>query len=432
MKKSLLFLLLFIHLESFSSDEASTICNRVTQRSGHTKPKPVAANPFQQYPPEAVQLLEKIGEGKIGEVFSGTLKTSDGHPHHVVFKKLKDPSNKDLQPSLFAEYEAFEALGEKVGFVTLNGETYVILPLIGKGKGNPTLFDHINSPTREKGIPAAKKLSQLLLESVIELEKKGVIHCDLKFENALMVDNRIRLIDYGFSKVTGKPNRFAGMILGTPKYMGLEAYEAKDFTPERMADALAVMIRGIYLNSLNPKKNIKGKTTPTKPGESRVIDENVIEKGTEGKSYYTFRRVIDDKPELIPPQLDLILASRLAKSPSELAKLMEFAKKEPKQFLEEYPKLWETAFWKEGFLKRELLAEALLSSSVFSGEVFAKLGRETQKELIAKANQWKGLATDYRSPPTSDLQIMDLVGRYHHLGPQLDAFLKHPAVADWK
>jgi serine/threonine-protein kinase len=81
-----------------------------------------------------------------------------------------------------------------------------------------------------------------LCEIVGVAHAAGVVHRDLKLDNAFLVDNgRIKLLDWGFAHHMGEVDPLKGLIAGTLTYVAPEQVRGEDVTPATDIYSLGVI-----------------------------------------------------------------------------------------------------------------------------------------------------------------------------------------------
>lgn len=101
-----------------------------------------------------------------------------------------------------------------------------IVRLLGKGDGFIVLERLDGSPSSgfhydEQGMLA---LASEACDALAEVHSHGIVHRDLKPDHLMIVRGRLKLIDFGYAKVSGEwdYSRGAGHDIGTPLYMAPE------------------------------------------------------------------------------------------------------------------------------------------------------------------------------------------------------------------
>ncbi|MCW5978026.1 MAG: PD40 domain-containing protein [Bryobacteraceae bacterium] len=187
------------------------------------------------------RILEKLGEGGMGEVY----KARDAHLGRLVAVKVLHPG----QPCTPAQRQRF--VNEARAASALNHPNIVHIYDIGNDAG----FDFIvmeyvsgltlNEILRRKGMTLSKSLACAIqaADALTRAHAAGLVHRDLKPSNIMVNDEGVvKLLDFGLAKlversgasdnlptVTGEalmPTR-EGMIVGTAAYMAPEQAEGK-------------------------------------------------------------------------------------------------------------------------------------------------------------------------------------------------------------
>jgi serine/threonine-protein kinase len=156
-------------------------------------------------------------------------------------------------------------------------------------------------------------------DALIASHAAGVIHRDLKLDNVFLVDNpdepsmpRVKLLDWGIAKVidlsTNRTVRHTidGQLVGTPQYLSPEQARGGDVSPQSDVYSLGVMAYELFLEQL--------------PFEAETSAEIMA---------MHLRAQPPAPSELwpdIPPQLEHLLLSMLAKSPDTRPTMLEVAR----------------------------------------------------------------------------------------------------------
>jgi serine/threonine-protein kinase len=150
---------------------------------------------------------------------------------------------------------------------------------------------------RRVEIPAAAKLAIMadVCEGLGYAHRKGVLHRDVKPSNLfLMEDGRIKVLDFGVTRLFGPGPCVAGQMLGTPNYMAPEEILGK--AADSRADLFsAAVVCFEFLTHVHP---FQGEFIPR-----RIVDG--------------LPDALSDHNKRLPPMLDKVLARALAKDPGE-------------------------------------------------------------------------------------------------------------------
>ena len=184
------------------------------------------------------EILAKLGEGGMGVVY----KARDLHLDRVVALKF-------LAPRLLDSSEAVERFrGEARSVSALNHPNIEIIHEIGEDNGAPFLvLEYLPGGTLRSRIGGRQLVHSELVEYAIQMadglahaHRRGLIHRDVKTENALFAeDGRLKITDFGlarFGDAAGVTR--SGVIAGTLAYLAPEC--AQGMTADHRADIFSL------------------------------------------------------------------------------------------------------------------------------------------------------------------------------------------------
>jgi serine/threonine-protein kinase len=150
------------------------------------------------------RIVEKIGEGGMGEVYRAHDETLD---RDVALKVLPEGVARD--PDRLARFES-----EAKAVAALNHPNIVTLHTIEEADGHRFItMEHVSGQTLAELIPQDGMAVKRVLEIAIPLagalaaaHEKGVIHRDLKPNNVMVDDEgRVKVLDFGLAKLRREP-----------------------------------------------------------------------------------------------------------------------------------------------------------------------------------------------------------------------------------
>jgi serine/threonine-protein kinase len=179
------------------------------------------------------RIVEKIGEGGMGEVYRAHDETLD---RDVAIKVL--PASVAQDPERIGRFEREAKAVAKLDhpnilaihdFGTDDGVTYSVTELL-EGETLRERLDEAALPWRR-----AAEVAASIADGLAAAHSKGIIHRDLKPENVFITsDRRVKVLDFGLAKVeegpieeldtvtSPSPGTVAGTVMGTIGYMAPE------------------------------------------------------------------------------------------------------------------------------------------------------------------------------------------------------------------
>ncbi|KAF9579527.1 hypothetical protein BGW38_004178, partial [Lunasporangiospora selenospora] len=171
-----------------------------------------------------------IGRGQFGSVYQA-LHMTTGQVFAV--KRIKIDGLKDHEMEmLMQEVELLKSLAHPSivkyeGFVKTDDYLNIILEYVENGSLLRTL--KLFGPFPEKLVVA---YVVKILEGLVYLHGKQVVHCDLKSANILTTKNgNVKLSDFGVSLNLKVKESYFGAVAGTPNWMAPEVIELKGASP---------------------------------------------------------------------------------------------------------------------------------------------------------------------------------------------------------
>lgn len=201
------------------------------------------------------RLIEKIGEGGMGEVWQATDTTLD---REVAIKVLPDAFASDPQRLARFKREAkvlaslsHPGIAAIHGVHDSGGTHFLVMELV---KGTP-----LDKMITEGGVPLDRVLEVAipLADAIAFAHDQGIIHRDIKPSNVMLdASGRIRVLDFGVAGLTKIETEVedtatvdvltkTGEALGTPAYMAPEQLEGRE--ADARADVFAI---GVILYQL--------------------------------------------------------------------------------------------------------------------------------------------------------------------------------------
>lgn len=230
-----------------------------------------------------LEIIELIGKGGMGAVFKARQKSLD---RFVALKLLPKALGKDSE---FAE--RFE--DEAKALASLNHPNIVTIHDFGhQGDYYYLLMEFVGGPNlrqliRDEQLTPEEALAIVppLCEALEYAHDQNIVHRDIKPENLLLDSNgRVKIADFGISRIVGREHPHSEKVAGTPAYMAPEQKDAPG-TVDSRADIYSL---GVVLYEL---------LTGERPG-SAMIPPSKKKATLDVRLDEVILRALDKNPEL--------------------------------------------------------------------------------------------------------------------------------------
>jgi len=178
------------------------------------------------------RILEKLGEGGMGEVYRGRHETL-GHPVAVKILRPEMSRNADVVKRFFNEAVAATSIRNPSIIqiydfgTTPDGSAYFVMELL-EGESLMTRLKQ-----RRLGDAECCRLGRQVANALHAAHAAGITHRDLKPDNLFLIADtevpggeRVKVLDFGIAKLAGDSHEPSmtrtGLVMGTPLYMSPE------------------------------------------------------------------------------------------------------------------------------------------------------------------------------------------------------------------
>ncbi len=199
----------------------------------------------------AYQLVRKIGEGGMGEVWEAE-HSMIGRRAAIKFLLPSFTTNPSTVERFFNEARAVGVVADP-GIIQIydfgheGDQAYIVMELL-EGEELSRRLKRLGRLTAIDAVRLAKQIAS----SLASVHDKGVIHRDLKPDNVFLVGDpavtggeRTKLLDFGIAKLTQHDTQFktqTGAMVGTPAYMSPEQCRATPIDHRSDIYSLGVML----------------------------------------------------------------------------------------------------------------------------------------------------------------------------------------------
>jgi eukaryotic-like serine/threonine-protein kinase len=180
-----------------------------------------------------------------------------------------------------------------VGEDSENRDPYLVLEYVSGESLNRIL-------SREKKLPLATalQLAQEIAEALHYAHGQGVVHRDIKPANILITESgHAKIADFGIAKLNLAHFTLPGRVLGTPAYMAPEQLSGESCDGRSDLFSLGVILY-VMCTGLSPFQGSSATTVSFKVANREPVAATALDMS-------------------LPPQLDAVISSAIAKNPNE-------------------------------------------------------------------------------------------------------------------
>jgi serine/threonine-protein kinase len=173
------------------------------------------------------ELVRVIGRGGMGSVFEAR-HVALGRPLAIKFLRPDVADERDVIERFFREARVASALAHPriVDVFDVGWTDDGLLPWFAMELLEGRSLAEEMSTTRQLPAVRATSIASQVLDALEAAHARGIIHRDLKPENVFLIrhgiEDEVKVLDFGISKVMAKRITVTGVVLGTPAYMSPE------------------------------------------------------------------------------------------------------------------------------------------------------------------------------------------------------------------
>lgn len=186
---------------------------------------PATAGPY--------RLLAELGRGGMGRVLLGS--APDGRLVAVKQVHARFAADAGFRARFRREVAASRKVSGAYTAAVMDADADAEIPWLASVFVNgPSLGATVEEagPLPEESV---RRLAAGLATALVEIHRTGLIHRDLKPENVLLVEDGVRVIDFGIARVAEGTEATeltqTGWVVGSPAFMSPEQAEGRELTP---------------------------------------------------------------------------------------------------------------------------------------------------------------------------------------------------------
>lgn len=171
---------------------------------------------------ERYMIGQALGEGAFGVTYLAyDNKEKKSVAIKAYFRKENKSSQEKKEAGLLDEIKDIPGVVNKTGYFQEDGTHYLVMEYLKGGSFRDYMKKRHHVPAEE-----AVKLLQPVMQTLIRLHSRGIIHGDISPDNLLFDDEgTLKIIDFGAALVKGFPAREKKLKEG---YAPIESYQEKD------------------------------------------------------------------------------------------------------------------------------------------------------------------------------------------------------------
>lgn len=180
---------------------------------------------------------ELLGQGQFGKVYRAFTQIPGESVAIKMIRRSKFLKNEKLQQLLQRE---MAVLGE---FTHQN--VIKLQQLVVEKQEVSIVYEYCQGGTLEDRLPLPDQevlpIFTQLIEALLQAEQRGIIHRDIKPANILFKDGKVKLADWGFSRLLQSGETTCSFI-GSPAYMAPQLLKGEEYTQKADIWSLGVVL----------------------------------------------------------------------------------------------------------------------------------------------------------------------------------------------